>query len=70
MRTAFVVSYFLENEIKYEIKSKYKIKNDKKVYEQKEVSKEAQIMEAEVLMAEKEDKFGNITNKKEEKLGL
>ena len=70
LRTAFVVSYFLENEIKYEIKSKYKIKNDKKVYEQKEVSKEAQIMEAEVLMAEKEDKFGNITNKKEEKLGL
>ena len=29
LRTAFVISYFLENEIKYEIKSKYKIKNDK-----------------------------------------
>ena len=68
LRTAFVISYFLENEIKYEIK--YEIKNDKKLYERKEVSKEAQIMESEVLMAEKEDKFGNITDKKGEKLGL
>ena len=70
LRTAFVHSYFLKNEEKYEIKSKFKMKNDEKVYDRKEIFKEAQIMESEVLLAEKEDKYGNKTDKKGEKLGL
>ena len=46
LRTAFIYSYFLDNEDRYKIK---KIKN------------EAQIMEAEILSAEKEDKNKNTT---------
>lgn len=61
LRTAFVISYFLENEIKYEIQSEYKIKNDKKVYERKEVSKEAQIMEADILNAKRIDRNQIVT---------
>lgn len=67
LRTAFIYSDFLENEKKYEIKSSYEIKNGKKVYNRKEIDKEAKIMESEVLLAEKEDRYGN---KKGEKLGL
>ena len=67
LRTAFIYSDFLENEKKYEIKSSYEIKNGKRVYNRKEIDKEAKIMESEVLLAEKEDRYGN---KKGEKLGL
>lgn len=67
LRTAFIYSDFLENEKKYEIKSSYEIKNGKRVYNRKEIDKEAEIMESEVLLAEKEDRYGN---KKGEKLGL
>ena len=67
LRTAFIYSDFLENEKKYEIKSSYEIKNGKRVYNRKETDKEAKIMESEVLLAEKEDRYGN---KKGEKLGL
>ena len=62
LRTAFIYS-----EKKYEIKSSYEIKNGKRVYNRKEIDKEAKIMESEVLLAEKEDRYGN---KKGEKLGL
>ena len=67
LRTAFIYSDFLENEKKYEIKSSYEIKNGKRVYNRKEIDKEVKIMESEVLLAEKEDRYGN---KKGEKLGL
>ena len=63
LRTAFIYSDFLENEKK----SSYEIKNGKRVYNRKEIDKEAKIMESEVLLAEKEDRYGN---KKGEKLGL
>lgn len=70
LRTAFIYSDFLENEKKYEIKSSYEIKNGKRVYNRKEIDKEAKIMESEVLLAEKEDRYGNKIDKKGEKLGL
>ena len=70
LRTAFIYSDFLENEKKYQIKSSYKIKNGKRIYNRTEIDKEAKIMESEVLLAEKEDRYGNKTDKKGEKLGL
>lgn len=70
LRTAFIYSDFLENEKKYQIKSSYKIKNGKRIYNRTEIDKEAKIMESEVLLAEKEDRYGNKINKKGEKLGL
>ena len=70
LRTAFIYSDFLENEKKYEIKSSYEIKNGKRVYNRKEIDKEAKIMESKVLLAEKEDRYGNKIDKKGEKLGL
>lgn len=70
LRTAFIYSDFLENEKKYQIKSSYEIKNGKRVYNRKEIDKEAKIMESEVLLAEKEDRYGNKIDKKGEKLGL
>ena len=70
LRTAFIYSDFLENEKKYQIKSSYKIKNGKRIYNRTEIDKEAKIMESEVLLAEKEDRYGNKIDKKGEKLGL
>lgn len=70
LRTAFIHSDFLENEKKYQIKSSYEIKNGKRVYNRKEIDKEAKVMESEVLLAEKEDRYGNKIDKKREKLGL
>lgn len=70
LRTAFIYSDFLENEKKYHIKSSYKIKNGKRIYNRTEIDKEAKIMESEVLLAEKEDRYGNKIDKKGEKLGL
>lgn len=70
LRTAFIHSDFLENEKKYQIKSSYEIKNGKRVYNRKEIDKEAKVMESEVLLAEKEDRYGNKIDKKGEKLGL
>ena len=70
LRTAFIYSDFLENEKKYQIKSSYEIKNGKRVYNRKEIDREAKIMESEVLLAEKEDRYGNKIDKKGEKLGL
>ena len=70
LRTAFIYSDFLENEKKYEIKSSYEIKNGKRIYNRTEIDKEAKIMESEVLLAEKEDRYGNKIDKKGEKLGL
>ena len=40
------------------------------MYNRKEIDKEAKIMESEVLLAEKEDRYGNKIDKKGEKLGL
>ena len=70
LRTAFIYNDFLENEKKYQIKSSYKIKNEKRIYNRTEIDKEAKIMESEVLLAEKEDRYGNKIDKKGEKLGL
>ena len=70
LRTAFIYSDFLENEKKYQIKSSYKIKNGKRIYNRTEIDKEAKIMESEILLAEKEDRYGNKIDKKGEKLGL
>lgn len=70
LRTAFIYSDFLENEKKYQIKSSYKIKNGKRIYNRTEIDKEAKIMESEVLLAEKEDRYGNKIDKKGKKLGL
>lgn len=70
LRTAFIHSDFLENEKKYQIKSSYEIRNGKRVYNRKEIDKEAKVMESEVLLAEKEDRYGNKIDKKREKLGL
>ena len=40
------------------------------MYNRKEIDKEAKVMESEVLLAEKEDRYGNKIDKKGEKLGL